>query len=103
MREKHAAAIRPHASAHVLAHARCDVFSPRIPWQRRGQEGRTALRNLLSAIRRRKTMKVALFYGGPDIRVAELPTPEPGNGEVLVRIQSAGICGSDLHRYRGAG
>jgi 2-desacetyl-2-hydroxyethyl bacteriochlorophyllide A dehydrogenase len=46
-------------------------------------------------------MKAALFYGGKDIRVEELPTPEPGPGEVLVRVQSAGICGSDLHGYRG--
>ena len=45
-------------------------------------------------------MKAALFYGGDDIRVAELPTPEPGPGEVLVRVRAAGICGSDLHGYR---
>jgi threonine dehydrogenase-like Zn-dependent dehydrogenase len=31
-----------------------------------------------------------------------VPTPEPGSGEVLVRVQSAGICGSDLHSYRDA-
>lgn len=47
-------------------------------------------------------MKAALFYGGTDIRVEELPIPEPGTGEVLVRIRAAGICGSDLHGYRGA-
>jgi threonine dehydrogenase-like Zn-dependent dehydrogenase len=47
-------------------------------------------------------MRAALFYGGTDIRVEELPTPEPGPGEVLIRVRSAGICGSDLHRYRGA-
>jgi len=46
-------------------------------------------------------MKAALFYGGSDIRVEERPVPEPGAGEVLVRIRSAGICGSDLHGYRG--
>jgi 2-desacetyl-2-hydroxyethyl bacteriochlorophyllide A dehydrogenase len=46
-------------------------------------------------------MKAALFYGGPDIRVEELSTPEPGAGEVLVRVRAAGICGSDLHGYRG--
>lgn len=45
-------------------------------------------------------MKAALFYGGPDIRVAELPRPDPGPGEVLVRVRAAGICGSDLHGYR---
>lgn len=47
-------------------------------------------------------MKAALFYGGRDIRVEELPDPEPGPGEVLVKIAAAGVCGSDLHPYRGA-
>jgi 2-desacetyl-2-hydroxyethyl bacteriochlorophyllide A dehydrogenase len=47
-------------------------------------------------------MKAALFYGGPDIRVEEIPRPEPGPGEVLVRVRAAGICGSDLHGYRRA-
>jgi threonine dehydrogenase-like Zn-dependent dehydrogenase len=47
-------------------------------------------------------MKAALFYGGHDIRVEELPDPTPAPGEVLVRIRAAGVCGSDLHPYRGA-
>jgi threonine dehydrogenase-like Zn-dependent dehydrogenase len=46
-------------------------------------------------------MKAAMFYGGKDIRVEELPDPRPGPGEVLVDIGAAGICGSDLHPYRG--
>jgi 2-desacetyl-2-hydroxyethyl bacteriochlorophyllide A dehydrogenase len=45
-------------------------------------------------------MKTAVFYGGPDIRVEEIPDPRPGPGEVLVRVRAAGICGSDLHGYR---
>jgi len=45
-------------------------------------------------------MKAALFYGGPDIRVEMVPDPVPGSGEVLVRVRAAGVCGSDLHRYR---
>ncbi len=45
-------------------------------------------------------MRAALFYGGADIRVEEIETPVPGAGEVLVRVQAAGICGSDLHGYR---
>jgi 2-desacetyl-2-hydroxyethyl bacteriochlorophyllide A dehydrogenase len=45
-------------------------------------------------------MKAAQFYGGADIRVAEVTTPEPGPGEALVRVRAAGICGSDLHGYR---
>lgn len=46
-------------------------------------------------------MRAALFYGGKDIRVEDLAVPEPGPGEVLVRVRAAGICGSDLHPYRG--
>jgi 2-desacetyl-2-hydroxyethyl bacteriochlorophyllide A dehydrogenase len=45
-------------------------------------------------------MKTARFYGGPDVRVEEMAIPEPGPGEVLVRVRAAGICGSDLHGYR---
>jgi 2-desacetyl-2-hydroxyethyl bacteriochlorophyllide A dehydrogenase len=45
-------------------------------------------------------MKTAVFYGGPDVRVEDVPDPLPGPGEVLVRIRAAGICGSDLHGYR---
>ena len=29
----------------------------------------------------------------------EIPTPEPGEGEVLVRVHAASICGTDLHIY----
>ena len=47
-------------------------------------------------------MRAAQFYGGRDIRVEELPDPLPGPGEVLIRIRAAGVCGSDLHPYRGA-
>ena len=34
--------------------------------------------------------------------VADVPTPEPGPGEVLVRTLACGICGSDLHAFRHA-
>jgi threonine dehydrogenase-like Zn-dependent dehydrogenase len=47
-------------------------------------------------------MRAAIFYGGRDIRIEELPDPSPGPGEVLVDVGAAGICGSDLHPYRGA-
>ena len=33
--------------------------------------------------------------------VEERPAPEPGEGEALVRVRVAGICGSDLHAYHG--
>ena len=47
------------------------------------------------------TMRAAVFGGGQDIRVEEIPAPRPKTGQVLVEIRAAGICGSDLHRYRG--
>jgi threonine dehydrogenase-like Zn-dependent dehydrogenase len=46
-------------------------------------------------------MKAAVFYGGKDIRLEETPIPVPGSGEVLFKVLSAGVCGSDLHLYRG--
>lgn len=39
-------------------------------------------------------------YGEP-LRIDEVDTPEPGPGEVLVRIASAGACHSDLHIISG--
>ncbi|MGA7245709.1 MAG: galactitol-1-phosphate 5-dehydrogenase [Terracidiphilus sp.] len=34
--------------------------------------------------------------------IAEVPRPEPGEHEVLVRIAACGICGSDVHGYTGS-
>lgn len=45
-------------------------------------------------------MQAAMFHGGKDIRVEEVPDPTPGYGEVLIEVRAAGICGSDLHGYR---
>ena len=46
-------------------------------------------------------MKVARYYGEDDIRIEEMPVPEPGPEEVLVRVRASGICGSDvMHWYR---
>lgn len=43
-------------------------------------------------------MKAAMFYGsGQPLRVEEVPTPEPGYGQVLVKIAACGVCHSDLH------
>jgi L-iditol 2-dehydrogenase len=47
------------------------------------------------------TMNVARYYGAGDIRIEEMPVPEAGPGEVLIRIRASGICGSDvMHWYR---
>ncbi|MDQ6639722.1 MAG: alcohol dehydrogenase catalytic domain-containing protein [Pseudomonadota bacterium] len=44
----------------------------------------------------------ALVYTGPNqIEMQERPYPELHDGEVILRIESVGICGSDMHAWRG--
>ena len=47
----------------------------------------------------------AVFLHGPfDLRLGEVPPPPaPGPGEVLLRVEAVGICGSDLHLYETGG
>ena len=44
-------------------------------------------------------MRAAVLRGPKDVVVEERDTPEPGPGEVLVRVSSVGVCGSDTHYY----
>jgi propanol-preferring alcohol dehydrogenase len=47
-------------------------------------------------------MKGMLFEGvGKPLRLAELPVPEPGPGEVLIRVSACGVCRTDLHIIDG--
>ncbi len=41
-------------------------------------------------------MKIARWYNNHDIRIEEVPTPAPGSNEMLVKVISCGICGSDI-------
>jgi propanol-preferring alcohol dehydrogenase len=47
-------------------------------------------------------MKAAVIheYGAP-LQIEEIPTPVPGEGEVLVRVEAAGLCHTDIHACRG--
>jgi propanol-preferring alcohol dehydrogenase len=45
-------------------------------------------------------MKVARMEDG-ELQIRDVPIPEPGEDEALVRISSAGVCHSDLHLARG--
>ncbi|MDN5326172.1 MAG: L-iditol 2-dehydrogenase [Moorella sp. (in: firmicutes)] len=49
-------------------------------------------------------MKAVKLYKAGDLRVEEIPVPEPKNNEVLVRVKAVGVCGSDIPRilYVGA-
>lgn len=44
-------------------------------------------------------MRVSVLRGTKDIVIEERPRPRPGPNEVLVRVNSVGICGSDIHYY----
>jgi L-iditol 2-dehydrogenase len=44
-------------------------------------------------------MRAAVLRGVGDVVVEERPVPEAGPGEVLVRVASVGVCGSDTHYY----
>ena len=45
-----------------------------------------------------KTMKAAVYRGVDDVRFEEIPIPEIGAGEVLVRVDTCGVCGTDLKK-----
>ncbi len=47
-------------------------------------------------------MKSLLLEAYGQFAIAEVPRPEPGDGEVLVRVAACGICGSDVHGYDGS-
>jgi threonine dehydrogenase-like Zn-dependent dehydrogenase len=47
-------------------------------------------------------MKGVVFLGNRQCEVRDFPLPEPGNGEVRIKMKVSGICGSDLHVYRAA-
>src|SRR3970040_799463 len=44
-------------------------------------------------------MRVAKWYNNKDVRVEEMPVPRIGPGELLVRVEANGICGSDVMEW----
>ena len=46
-------------------------------------------------------MKAAIWTGIEKIELGERPVPSAGEGEVLIRVKAAGICGTDLTIYHG--
>src|SRR5580704_8260089 len=42
-------------------------------------------------------MRAAVYHGRGDVRLESVPEPEPGPGDVKLRVLYNGICGSDLH------
>ncbi len=46
-------------------------------------------------------MKALRLHAARDLRLSEVAEPLPGPGEVLVRVEAAGICGTDRHLFLG--
>lgn len=46
-------------------------------------------------------MKVVLYDAPRSFSIQDIPTPEPGPGEVLIKVVQTGICGTDLHIHEG--
>lgn len=44
-------------------------------------------------------MRVAVYYNNHDIRIEERPVPKIDKGEILIRIEASGICGSDVMEW----
>ncbi len=46
-------------------------------------------------------MRAAVLAGLRDVRVEDRPEPTPPPGWVVVRVESASLCGTDIHQYDG--
>jgi L-iditol 2-dehydrogenase len=44
-------------------------------------------------------LRVAAYYSNRDVRLEERPVPEVGAGELLMRIEASGLCGSDVMEW----
>ncbi|MES2461195.1 MAG: alcohol dehydrogenase catalytic domain-containing protein [Armatimonadota bacterium] len=49
-----------------------------------------------------KTMRAVMCRGPEDYRLEEIPVPQAGPGEVVIKVDAAGICASDVKCYTGA-
>lgn len=50
------------------------------------------------------TMQAVVNYGSEpgSVELREVPIPEIGDEDVLLRVQAVGICGSDVHQWQGS-
>ena len=44
-------------------------------------------------------MRIAMYYNNHDVRLEEMSAPQIGPGELLVRVEACGICGSDVMEW----
>ncbi|MFC0340097.1 MDR/zinc-dependent alcohol dehydrogenase-like family protein [Paracoccus niistensis] len=48
-----------------------------------------------------QTMRAAVLEGPQRFSVAEVPVPQPGPGEVLIRLEGCGVCASNVEPWEG--
>jgi L-iditol 2-dehydrogenase len=46
-----------------------------------------------------KLMKVAMYYNNNDVRIEEMPIPAINDDELLIKVHTSGICGSDVMEW----
>ncbi|MBE9536185.1 MAG: alcohol dehydrogenase catalytic domain-containing protein [Proteobacteria bacterium] len=44
-------------------------------------------------------MKVGMYYNNSDVRLEEMPVPDIGNNDILIKVKASGICGSDVMEW----
>lgn len=44
------------------------------------------------------TMQAAVYHGVNDVRLETVPVPQIGDGELLIRVHTCGVCGTDLKK-----
>jgi len=44
-------------------------------------------------------LRAAVYYNNRDVRIEDVPVPGIGAGEILVKIEASGICGSDVMEW----
>lgn len=44
-------------------------------------------------------MRAAVFHDRADIRIEDVPEPDPGPGDLLIKVSAVGICGTDAHEF----
>ena len=50
-----------------------------------------------------RTMKGAMLLGPEEIEVRDLPVPEPDDGEIILAVEAATTCGTDVKVFKRGG
>jgi len=72
-----------------------------------GATDRSVAREIHDEGEKGERMRGAILPGDERVEIREFPVPEPGHGQVLIRMKASGLCGSDLraiyHEHKGPG